>query len=104
MITHELHIEKVTGNLNIVISATQIEYAITYNLTNCKSNNSLISIKENSSYRVIFTANDGYKIDTASVKILMDGVDITSLAYNMVTHELYIDKVTGNIDITISAK
>ena len=79
------------------------DFTIAYKLSNCKSNNSLTTIKENSSYSTKFTANNGYIIDTSSIQILMDGVNITSLVYNMATHELYIDKVTGNIDITINA-
>lgn len=74
-------------------------YSITNNLTNCTSNNSSVSVSENSSYSATITANSGYNL--SSVSVTMGGNDITSDVYS--NGNISISSVTGNIVITATA-
>lgn len=73
-------------------------YTVTNNLTNITSNGAT-SVNEGASYSATLTPTSGYTIDT--VTITMNGIDITSTAYN--NHSIIISNVTGNIIITASA-
>lgn len=74
-------------------------YSVTNNLTNCTSNNSSVSVNENSSYSAKITANSGYNLST--VNVTMGGNDITSDVYS--NGNITIPSVTGNIVITATA-
>lgn len=76
-------------------------FSVTNTLTNCTTSNSSITAGECSIYSATITANSGYTLNGASVGITMNGVDITSTAYNngIVT----ISGVSGNLTISINA-
>lgn len=101
-----INIPKVTGNVVITISTTQIpqivKYTITNKLTSCTSNNSNTSIEENKSYTSTIIPTNGYTLTGATVVITMGGTNVTNTVYNNGT--INISKVTGNVVITISAK
>ena len=107
-----------SGNLFIRISASylgddsiitvneEIKYAdeantcvIVNSLVNATTNNNAATIEKGSAYRATITANNGYNIE--SVSITMDGIDITSTAYN--NGIISIGSVTGNIIISAYA-
>lgn len=97
-----IYIASVTGN--IVITAVAIEssvevntYTITNNLVNVTSNNSAVSVEENSSYTATLTAVDGYVLESTSVT--MGGADVTADVYADCV--INITSVTG--DVVISA-
>ena len=95
---NRIRISNVTGN--IVITATAIiTYTITNTLSNCTSDNSASTIKENSAYAATITANDGYILK--NITVTMRGNDITSSAVSGNT--ITISSVTGNIIITATA-
>lgn len=75
-------------------------YSITNNLTNCTSNNSSVSVSENSSYSAIISANTGYNL--YSVSVTMGGIIITRDVYS--DGNITIPNVTGDIIITATAK
>lgn len=76
-------------------------FSVTNTLTNCTTSNSSITTGECSIYSATITANNGYTLSGASVSITMNGVDITSTAYN--NGVITISGVSGNIAIVISA-
>ena len=99
-----ISISNVTGNIVITANATEIApgvvtYTVTNNLTNCKTNNASLSVKEGSSYNATITSDSGYALN--SITVTMGGADITSssVSDNVIT----ISSVTGNIVITASA-
>lgn len=76
-------------------------YTITNNLTNCVSNNSSASINKGSTYTATITANDGYTLDGASVSVVVNGEDITDMAYK--SGVITVNNVIGNLVITVVA-
>lgn len=74
-------------------------YAVSNNLTNVTTSNSVASVEGDTAYTATLTVKDGYEKLTVSVK--MGGVDITSTAYS--NGVVNIAKVTGDIVITASA-
>lgn len=74
-------------------------YAVSNNLTNVTTSNSVASVEGDTAYTATLTVKDGYEKLTVSVK--MGGVDITSTAYS--NGVVNITKVTGDIVITASA-
>ena len=76
-------------------------FSITNNLTNCASDNVDTEIIEGQSYSATITPSTGYTLSGATVSVLMDGVDITSTAYN--NGVITIAEVTGNIVINVSS-
>jgi hypothetical protein len=74
-------------------------YAVSNNLTNVTTSNSVTSVEGDTAYTATLTVKDGYEKLTVSVK--MGGVDITSTAYS--NGVVNITKVTGDIVITASA-
>ena len=77
-------------------------FTITNTLTNCTSSNSATSINYGSQYSATITANSGYTLENAVVTVTMDGVDVTSTAYN--NGVISISSVTGSLVITIVAQ
>lgn len=73
-------------------------YSISNNLTNAKNSNTATSIMDGSAYSASITANDGYNVNTVTVK--MGGVDITATAYS--NGVITIANVTGDIVITVT--
>ena len=74
-------------------------YTITYNLTNCTTNNSTASVLNGSSYSSTISPNSGY--DLSTITVIMGGTNITS---NSVSgNNINIANVTGDIVITANA-
>lgn len=71
-------------------------YHITNNLTNCSSNNNIVSVDGGSSYTATITPNSGYAMQLLTVT--MGGTDITATAVSGNT--INIASVTGTIVIT----
>lgn len=80
---------------------TGVRYTVGWNLTNVTSSSHVASVSEGKPINATLTANEGYEINSASVVILMDGVDITVNAYSNGT--IAIASVTGNVLISASA-
>ena len=78
---------------------TTTNYTITNTLTNCTNNNSNTNAEDGASYKATLIANNGYVLNT--VKVTMDGTDITSTVYS--NGIITINNVTGNIVITANA-
>lgn len=76
-------------------------YLIKNTLTNCTTSNDATEIAPDGNYTATITADEGYTLTDAEVTIVMGGVDITSIAYDSGT--ITISKVTGNVNITITA-
>lgn len=76
------------------------EYSVTYTLkTGITSTNKRTKIVEGMSYK---TTLKGNSLATDTVAVTMGGVTITSSAYTASTGVVKIDKVTGDITITVS--
>ena len=76
------------------------EYSVTYTLkTGITSTNKRTKIVEGMSYK---TTLKGETLATDTVAVTMGGVTITSSAYTAATGVVKIDKVTGDITITVS--
>lgn len=93
-------INSVAGN--IVINATAVAqvvttYNVTYNLTNCTSNNSTTTVNEGSNYSFTLTPNSGYRMD--SVTVTHNGTAVTPTS----NYTYNISNVRGNIIVTASA-
>lgn len=73
-------------------------YSVTNNLTNASNSNGSATVLGGSSYSAIITADEGYDIDSVTVK--MGGADITAMAYSNGT--ITIAEVTGDIVITVT--
>lgn len=104
-------IQKVTGNLVInttAIPTTNGPYKITYNLTNCKSNNNLSTTAKGSAYTSTLTPNDGYILKIAGYKvpksITMGGVELPNKAVIKNDNEINIKNIIGDIVINCEAK
>lgn len=82
-----------------IVYKDAVVYAIAYNLTGVTSNNTVSAIVEGEAFTATLSANEGYDLDTVTVK--MGGVDITATAY--ANGVITIAKVTGNIVITANA-
>ena len=95
-------IEEVTGEVVINITCVVVPvYNITRNLVGCTSNKDTVSIGEGNPYSEVFTAIEGYRLNSASViTITMGDVDISSMYSDGV---LNITEVSGDIVINIVA-
>lgn len=71
-------------------------------LSHCVSSNRSDSVTKGSAYSATISASSGYTLTGATVSIIMDGVDITSTAYN--NGSISIASVTGNLVITVTAE
>lgn len=101
--THEISIASVTGDIEIIASATApvTTYLITNALTHVTNSNSSASIQSGSAYSATLTADTNYAI--SSVTVTMGGVDVTSTVYDSSDNSITIASVTGDIVITASA-
>lgn len=75
--------------------------AIISSLSHVDSSNPITGISIGSAYSAVLTAEEGYEI--SNVAILMNGVDVTSTAYDSETGAITIASVTGNILISAAA-
>lgn len=76
-----------------------VTYTITSSLTNTTNSNSATVIEKGKPYTATIAAKDGY--ENLTVKVTMDGMDITSSAYS--GGKVNIASVTGNVVITATA-
>jgi hypothetical protein len=76
------------------------QFAVTNTLSNCTTSNAATTAVKGGSYTATITANNGYELDSVTVK--MGGVDITSTAYS--NGVVTISSVTGDIVITATTK
>lgn len=90
-----------TTTFAVVVTHMPGTYTVTNTLTGAANSNSDATVTEYASYTGTITATSGYTLDGATVSITMDGVDITSTAYNNGT--ISITSVTGNLVITVTA-
>lgn len=81
------------------ISYTHYTYQnVTNSLTNCTTDNAATEVKKGQSYSATLTTDAGYSFVGATIAIVMDGVDITSTAFN--EGAISIANVTGDISIS----
>lgn len=93
------NIPSVSGNILVecVAVAQIVNYSVTYNLTNCTSNNSTTTVNEGSNYSFTLTPNSGYRMD--SVTVTHNGTAVTPTS----NYTYNISNVRGNIIVTASA-
>ena len=77
-------------------------YTITYSLGEATSSNNITSIEENTSYTTILSNPNNIYI--SSVTVLMNGENITDTVYTADTKTITIERVTGNLIITVITK
>ena len=90
----------VSGDAGEVIVPPQ-EYTVTNTLTGCASSNAATTVTEGDAYYAAITANSGYTMSGATVRVKMGGTDVTALYY--ADGIINIPDVSGNIEITITA-
>ena len=78
-----------------------VRYSVTNTLSGCATSNDATTAVSGSSYSATITANTGYSLTGATVSVTMDGIDITSTAYN--NGVISIASVSGDIVITVTA-
>lgn len=83
----------------IIPADPDIEYTITYNLTNVTISNTSKKISQGYTYRATVTPKNNYTLN--SVTITMGGTDVTSKYYS--DGKINISSVTGNLVITATA-
>lgn len=94
------NIPSVSGNILVecvAVAQAATTYTVTYNLTNCTSNNNVTVVNEGANYSFILTADSGYEMDSATVT--HNGVDVTPTS----DYNYSITNVSGNIVVTASA-
>lgn len=79
-----------------------VSHKASYNLTGATASNNASAVVENGAYSTTLTAESGYTLTGATVKVTMDGVDITSEAYK--NGVITIASVTGAVVISVVAK
>ena len=91
----------ISGDAGEVVVPPQ-EYTVTNTLTGCASSNAATTVTEGDAYYAAITANSGYTMSGATVRVKMGGTDVTALYY--ADGIINIPDVSGNIEITIAAK
>ena len=77
-------------------------FSVTNTLLNCSTNNTRRAVISGQSYGETITADYGYSLENADISIKMGGIEMSSQYYSNGT--IIIPKVTGNIEINITAK
>lgn len=92
-------INSVSGNITVecVAVAQIVNYTVTYNLTNCTSNNNTTVVSQGSNYSFTLSPNSGYAMD--SVTVTHNGVAVSPTS----GYSYSISNVQGNIVVTASA-
>lgn len=80
-----------------------VTYNVTKNLSNVNISNEAIDAEAGKTYEATLTATEGFTMTDATVKVEMNGTDVTSTAYTAGTGKISITSVTGNIVITATA-
>lgn len=91
----------ISGDAGEVVVPPQ-EYTVTNTLTGCTSSNAETTVTEGDTYYATITASSGYVLNGATVVVKMGGTDVTALYY--ADGIINIPNVSGNIEITITAK
>ena len=101
-----INISSVTGDLVITVKCTEIvqptSYSIINNLTNYTNDNKKTSIEPNTKY--VAKLEPILEYEPTSLSITMGGINITDIAYNKESRTVSIDKVTGDIIITVKGE
>lgn len=79
-----------------------ISYKVAYSLTGAAVSNDAARVAEGGKYTTTLTAEGGYTLTGATVKVTMGGVDITSTAYS--GGVITIESVTGPVVISVVAR
>lgn len=80
-----------------------VTYTVTKNLSNVNISNDANGAEAGKAYEATLTAAEGFTMTGATVKVEMDGTDVTSTAYTAGTGKISITSISGNIVITASA-
>ena len=114
---NSVYITEVTGDIVITASPTNTSggtgsggsggntgsggsaYTVTYNLSNCYTDNTQTSTANSTYYYTNILPNENYTISSA--KVTMGGVDVTSTYLS--NNAVYITNITGDIVITATA-
>lgn len=91
----------ISGDAGEVVVPPQ-EYTVTNTLTGCTSSNAATTVTEGDTYYATITASSDYVLNGATVVVKMGGTDVTALYY--ADGVINIPDVSGNIEITITAK
>ena len=91
-------IDKITGDLVIIISEKMF---IIYTLSNVTSSNNKQSVSKNSHYTTTLSIEEGYEF--SDVTIVMGEVDITDSVFDVLSGIVDIPSVTNNLTIEASA-
>ena len=105
--TQLIHINAVTGVIDLTAYDSTIDSSKTIFVATehydqdktARNDYTGTVIEEGGTYKVGFFPKSGYRID--DVEVLMDGVDVTSTAYNGTT-TILIDSVTGDVDVSVA--
>lgn len=79
---------------------TNLYRSVSNTLVNCSTNNIVKYVVDGNGYAATITADEGYTLDGAAVKITMGGNDVSKYYSG---GKITIPRVTGNIQITVSA-
>ena len=93
--------EDVRAKIEELETLWTVHFKISNHLSGVKTDNPASAVIENGSYLATLTAEVGYKMDGASVVIMMGGNDITSSVYS--NGVVSITTVTGNVVISATA-
>lgn len=80
-----------------------VTYTVTKTLSNVNISNDAAGAEAGKAYDATLTAAEGFTMTGATVKVEMDGTDVTTTAYTSSTGKISITSVTGNIVITATA-
>ena len=95
-----VHIDSVTGDLEICVYAQEKGYSVTQSLEKITSSFKEETIGSGKEFEAWLTPDDDYSIN--SVSVTMGGTDITGSCYDGY-RKIYISSVSGDIKITASA-
>lgn len=87
----------VTIDIGDLVLDSNVYYSVTYNLTNCTSDNNVTQVIEGESYSANINANDGYELSAVTVTMGGSPVTVDGGAINIAS-------VTGNVVITAVAE
>lgn len=86
-----------TIDIGDLVLDSNVYYSVTYNLTNCTSDNNATQVIEGESYSATINASDGYELSTVTVKMGGNAVSVDGGVISIAS-------VTGNIVITAVAE
>lgn len=89
------------GYDRVVGYASTVYHSIKHDLANVTLSSNQRGVEAGKAYEALLTVDEGYELK--SVKVTMDGVNITETAYNNITL-ITIPEVTGNVVITARAQ